>query len=378
MAQLTQTLKHILHGLGPSMPAPKPTDALRASLGAALGLALTAALLWLINPSTNLMQHPALIAPFGASTFLIFAVPNSPMAQPWAVVLGNAASALAAILILRAGLPVLPTAALAVMVAVLAMAALRAMHPPGGAVALATVLSAHPESLPGLHYLWLPIASGSLALVLIGIAWNHATGRRYPFRITSAPTPHDTKDPAPDRRFIPSPQILAASLTRLRLGSNLGVEDLARLIETAETEANARNLGPATAAQMMSRDLIQVAPDTPLPDLAESFRIHRFKTLPIRNPDGSFGGLVSQSALVGRADPGLTAQMLIDTAKRTATPDTPLSELITLLADGGQQAVAVLEGARLVGLITRSDMIALLSGHMSHPSPDAPLRRQPE
>jgi CBS domain-containing membrane protein len=364
MAQLSKTLKHILHGLGPSMPAPKPTEALRSGLGAALGLALTAAVLWLLNPSASLMTHPTLIAPFGASSFLIFAVPNSPMAQPWAVVLGNIASALAAIVILHAGLPALPAAATAVMLAVFAMAALRAMHPPGGAVALATVLSAQADHLPGLPYLLLPVASGSLALVLLGIAWNHATGRRYPFRIAAAPARHGTKDNAPDRRFIPSPEVLAATLTRLRLGSNLGVEDLARLIETAETEANARNLGPTNAAQMMSRDLIQIAPNTKLPDLAESFRSHRFKSLPIRNPDGSFGGLVSQSALVGRADPNLSARQLLDTSTRTATQHTPLAELIALLADGGQQAIPILEGTTLIGLITRSDMIALLSGHM--------------
>ncbi|MDB5657942.1 MAG: hypothetical protein JWS10_557 [Cypionkella sp.] len=364
MAQLITALKHLLHGLGPSMPAPMPTEALRAATGAAFGLTLTAAILWLLNPTASLMAHPALIAPFGASAFLIFAVPNSPMAQPWSAVIGNTASALAAILILHTSLPQLPTAALAVMLAVLAMAALRAMHPPGGAVALATVLSAHPDSLPGLHYLLLPVASGSIALIALGIAWAHATGRRYPFRLTAEPPQHGTKDPAPDRRFIPSPEVLAATLTRLRLGSNLGVEDLARLIETAETEANARNLGPASAAQMMSRDLIQVAPETPLPDLAENFRSHRFKTLPIRNSDGSFGGLVSQAALVGRADPSLTAQMLADPDTRFATPATPLAELITLLADGSQQAVPILDGRTLVGLITRSDMIALLSGHM--------------
>ncbi|WP_054008355.1 HPP family protein [Cypionkella psychrotolerans] len=357
-------LKHFLHSLGPAMPAPKAVEALRAGTGAAIGLGLAAALLWLLDPTANMIDHPLLIAPFGASAFLIFAVPNSPMAQPWSAVLGNSVSALAAILILHAGLPVLPAAALAVMLAVLAMAALRAMHPPGGAVALATVLSAHPDALPGLQYLLLPVASGSLALVGLGIAWAHATGRRYPFRIAPEPTQHGTKDPAPDRRFIPSEQVLAATLTRLRLSANLGVEDLARLIETAETEANASHLGPTTADQMMSRDLIQVAPDTPLPVLAESFRGHRFKTLPVRNPDGSFGGLVSQSALVGRAEPNLTAHQLIESDLRSASPQTPLAELIALLADGGQQAVPVLEANRLVGLITRSDMIALLSGHM--------------
>ncbi|MES2432315.1 MAG: HPP family protein [Pseudomonadota bacterium] len=365
MAELIMNrLSKILHSLGPSMPAQSATEALRAGIGAALGLTLTAAVLWLLNPSANILTHPALIAPFGASAFLIFAVPNSPMAQPWAVMLGNAASALAAIVILRTGLPTLPTAAFSVLLAVLAMATLRAMHPPGGAVALATVLSAHPDTLPGLHYLLLPVASGSLALVGLGILWAHATGRRYPFRVAPEPTQHGTKDPAPDRRFIPSEQVLAATLTRLRLSTNLGVEDLARLIETAETEANASHFGPTTAADMMSRDLIQVAPDTTLPDLAASFRNHRFKTLPVRNPDGSFGGLVSQSALVGRADAALTAHQLIDSDLRSATPQTPLAALIPLLTDGNQQAIPVLEADRLVGLITRSDMIALLSGHI--------------
>lgn len=364
MANMIPAVKRLLQGFGPSMPAPRPSEALRAATGAALGLALTAALLWLLHPAGNAMTHPALIAPFGASAFLIFAVPNSPMAQPWAVVLGNTISGLAAILMLQTGLAVLPAAAFAVLLAVLAMASLRALHPPGGAVALATVLSAHADALPGLPYLALPVASGSLALVALGIAWNSATGRRYPFRVAPDPTPHGTKDPAPDRRFIPSEQVLAATLTRLRLASNLGVEDLARLIEAAETAANASHLGPATAAQMMSRDLIQIAPDTPLPALAASFRDHRFKTLPVRNADGSFGGLVSQSALVGLADPTLTAAMLIDSDLRSATPQTPLAALIPLLAHGTQQAIPVLEGPQLVGLITRSDMIALLSGHM--------------
>ncbi|MEO5614001.1 MAG: CBS domain-containing protein, partial [Cypionkella sp.] len=127
---------------------------------------------------------------------------------------------------------------------------------------------------------------------------------------------------------------------------------------------NARNLGPTNAAQMMSRDLIQVSPSTLLPDLADNFRSHRFKTLPIRNPDGSFGGLVSQSALVGRADPDLTARQLIDADTRAAAPQTPLAELIALLADGGQQSIPILDGTSLVGLITRSDLIALLSGHI--------------
>ena len=106
------------------------------------------------------------------------------------------------------------------LLAVLAMAALRAMHPPGGAVALATVLSAQANHLPGLHYLMLPVASGSIALVVLGVAWNarHRSALSVPHQ---PPNPRHTapKTRAPDRRFIPSPEVLAATLTRLRLGA---------------------------------------------------------------------------------------------------------------------------------------------------------------
>lgn len=350
-------LIRILHGFGPVMPRPGGPEALRAAVGAGVGLLITSLILGLLTYSGGLLDHPMLIAPFGASAFLIFVVPNSPMAQPWSCFIGNSVAALAAVAVLHTGLPALPAAALAVVLAVLAMSVLRAMHPPGGAVALATVLSATPEHIPGLGFVALPVAAGTFLLVAIGIACNQATGRKYPFRQPSQPA-HGTADQPPERRIAPSPQVLAAALTRLRMGSNLGVEDLARLIESA---ANATALGPITALQLMSRDLVAVVPDTALPDLVQRFRSHRFKTLPVIGHDGHYVGIVSQSALVGRADPDLRAGDLLDPHVKALAPATPLAEVIALMADGRQQVVPVVENHRLQGLITRSDLIALLS-----------------
>jgi CBS domain-containing membrane protein len=354
-------LRHLLHSLGPAMPHPRAMEALRAGLGAALGLALTALALWLVNGSQPaLLAHPLLIAPFGASTYLIFAVPNSPLAQPWSAVVGNTASALAGIALLQTGLPVLPTAALAVGLAVLAMAALRAMHPPGGAVALATVLAATPDHLPGWGFALFPVALGTLALVALGVIWNHATGRVYPFRQPAAPVPlpqSNTSLPA---------TLLASTLSRLRLDANLGVADLARLIEAAESEALARRLGPITAASVMTRDPVSVPPEMTLPALAALFRQHGFKSLPLRRADGSFGGLVHQQALIGIADSTLTAFDLAEPMAATVAPETALADLLRLTIEAKQQVLPVLQGHRLVGLITRSDMIALLSGHRPH------------
>ncbi|TXI00612.1 MAG: CBS domain-containing protein, partial [Pseudorhodobacter sp.] len=314
--------------LGPAIPRPPLAEAMRAGLGAGFGLGFAALGLWGITPETaDLLARPLLIAPFGASAFLIFAVPNSPLAQPWPVAVGNSLSALAALLVLQTGLAALPAAALAVTLAILAMAAARAMHPPGGAVALFTALAGPQDWTFALS----PVLAGSVLLVLAGIAWNRATGRAYPFR-QPAPSAHGTADPAPDRRHLPPPGALADLLSRLRLDANIGVEDLTRLITAAEAEAATRPLAGLTARHLMSRDLVTVAPSDSLPTLAAAFHRHRFKTLPMVR-EGRYLGLVAEEALVGVSDPILTAGALAHPAA-PASPDTPAAELVQRLADG--------------------------------------------
>lgn len=342
-------------GLGPAMPRPKFAEALRSGLGAGMGLGVSAGILWALAPQSQpLLPQPLLIAPFGATALLIFAVPNSPLAQPWAVVVGNVLSAGVALLLLQTGLPPLITACLAVTLAIFTMAAARALHPPGGAVALFTAL-AEPDLFP---FLLTPLLAGSLALVAAGVLWNRATGRTYPFRVVP-PSPHGTTDPAPNRRHLPPAGALADLLARLRLDANIGVEDLSRLITAAEAEATTRPLAGLTAAHLMSRDLTVVRPDTSLSDLTATFRAHGFKTLPVAD-QGRFVGLVAEAALMGIADPTLTAADLMRPAQ-TSPPAEPAAHLVQMLADGTQQAVPIVENGSLTGLVTRSDLIALLA-----------------
>ena len=349
-----------LRHFGPAMTAPSVTEAIRAAAGAAVGLLVCDLILWLASPGGAGLF--LLIAPFGASAFLVFVVPNSPLAQPWSVLAGNTLAALAALAVLEVTTDPLIAAPAAVAMAILSMAATRAFHPPAGAVALATVIAAQSAGFPGLSFALSPVLTGSAALVAAGILWNRATGRVYPFRQPPAPSPHGTADPAPDRRLGLAPAELAHLLDRLRMSPNIGVEDLARVLTAAETEAAAHHLGHLTAAGIMSRDLVTASPGDRLPDLAETFRAHRFKTLPVSD-HGRYAGLVDQSALLGLTDPSTTAA---DLARPVATlpPSATAAELMDLLADGHQQAVPILDGPHLAGLVTRSDLIALLSARL--------------
>jgi CBS domain-containing membrane protein len=109
------------------MPAPSARETARAAIGAALGLFLADLILWLLGGAgTPMMTTALLIAPFGATAFLIFSVPASPFAQPWSAVVGNTVSALCALGVLQMGLPMVPAISVAVLLAMVAMSLTRA------------------------------------------------------------------------------------------------------------------------------------------------------------------------------------------------------------------------------------------------------------
>ena len=364
-------------GLAPAMAGPKAVDLARAGFGAGLGLLLAGLALHGIGLGW-------LIAPFGASAVLVFAVPNSPLAQPWSVVVGNTASALVALAMIGALPPADWVVPLAVALAIVTMLALRALHPPGGAVALLVALGGTGHGGATLA----TVAAGSALLVALGVLWNHGVGRVYPFRQPSQPGTHGTTDPAPEARIGLDPAELATILEDYRQSANLGVADLARLVGAAEQAAAARRMEGFTAADIMSRDLVTVGPDAALAHVADIFRKRGFTSLPVVGEEDRLLGLIFQIDLIRRAREDAFRQHhsfiralahLIDTHRKRppkaaeimeravpkVTADTPVGALLPLLADGGAEAVPVVEGDRIVGIVTRTDLVSALSQRLA-------------
>lgn len=162
-------------------------------MGAAIGIAVAAFLTRMTLGTAHAHADlPWLVAPLGASAVLVFAVPASPLAQPWAVIGGNLISATIGIttglwLGLHLGLPVL-AASLAVGAAIAVMITCRCLHPPGGACALLCALGAGMQGWSFTHLL--PILANVLALALIGWIFNTLTGHPWPHRHAPvSPTP---------------------------------------------------------------------------------------------------------------------------------------------------------------------------------------------
>jgi len=123
-------------------------------------------------------HYPLVVAPFGASTVLLFGAPSSPLAQPRNIVAGNTLGAIVSAACV-AWLGSAPwVMGLAVGLTIGLSQRLRCLHPPAGAVALLGVLlKAKPI------FVLSPILSGSLLLVGIAVLFHR-------LRPASAPYPH--------------------------------------------------------------------------------------------------------------------------------------------------------------------------------------------
>lgn len=373
---------HILKSLGPAVARVPTKEALRAGLGALIGLALTG--LFLLSPTVDLDLGLYLVAPFGASSVLLFAVPNSPLAQPWSAIVGNTVAAFVGVAVCLFVTDPALRIALAVGLAITATILCRAVHPPAGAVAMTAAMSPDAIAHLGFWFALTPIALGTIALVLLATLYARLTGRHYPFRQFEDPNIHGTADRNPIERLGLSEEELTGILERYRQSFNLGVEDLARLIGAAELQAAAHSSGPLTAQDIMSRNLVTVTSNAPLGEIADLFRQHHFTSLPVVGADQTFLGVIFQMHLISQArddalrlDRGfraafrrlldrnrerpMTAADIMSVASPRATGDTPIGALLPMMAEGDTDAVPVLEYGKIVGIVTRTDLVAALS-----------------
>ena len=124
----------------------------------------------------SVRNTPLLMAPFGATSVLIFGVPDSPLAQPRNVIGGNLVSALISLTILHLFGSSPWAIGLAVATCIALMQFTRTLHPPGGAIALVVMMTK-----ADWQFLLTPTLEGSIIMVLCAVVFNNlAEERTYP------------------------------------------------------------------------------------------------------------------------------------------------------------------------------------------------------
>lgn len=148
----------------------------RSVLGAFIGLGVTVVVGKWLGEWVGINEW--LMASLGASALLIFVLPSSPMAQPWAVIVGNVVSALVGVTCATYINDVLLALPIAVALSIMAMFILRCLHPPAAAVALIAILG----HVTVYRYAIFPVMFDSIVICLVASFYNTFTGKVYPTR----------------------------------------------------------------------------------------------------------------------------------------------------------------------------------------------------
>lgn len=175
-SRLQNQIKYYSFYLGGDQPQVLWRERIRSIFGAFIGLMLVVAAAKYLGELSGIYEW--LMASLGASALLVFALPQSPMSQPWAVIVGNTLSALVGISVLHVVEEPLLALPLAASLSILGMFMLRCLHPPAAAVSLIAVLG----HVMHYRYAFFPVMIDSVLLILAGAAYSNLTGKRYPNR----------------------------------------------------------------------------------------------------------------------------------------------------------------------------------------------------
>jgi len=349
------------------LPAPMMVsnpERTRAAIGGTVGIAITAFVSLLIAHALGLPTW--LVAPLGASAVLVFAIPSSPLAQPWSVVGGNTVSALMGLVVCNLIPDPVLAGALAVGGAIGAMFVLRCLHPPGGAMALLVVLT---------HtHVWtfalFPAFTNSVLLVAAGVAYNLLTKKTYPHVLA-------TGHPAtPSGLMRISEEDLAYAVGEEHELQVIAPDTLSRILERTEVRAWQRSVGDRTCADIMTSRVYTAHFGSHIREIWTQFSARDVKAIPVVDRKQRVHGILTPALIEAEAIKygGLDAMLAPQTDAHSEIPEAAVQVmsgdyitalktdradgLIPLFSKGDRRHVLVLdENRKLAGIISTSDMM---------------------
>ncbi|MFT3735275.1 MAG: HPP family protein [Rhodocyclaceae bacterium] len=385
LKQQLAKLRAGLKSLFPAMAGGDAEERIRACVGALLGILVTGFVGRAVAGEAGSL--PWLIAPMGASAVLLFAVPASPLAQPWSIIGGNLVASIVGVGC-HLALPDEPimAAGVAIGLAIGGMLALRCVHPPSGAVALTAVLGGPAVHKLGLGFVLAPVMLNSFCLLGMAIAFHHLCGRPYPQRARplSAAQKREHEISAASRAGF-SDSDLDEVLAGFPQMLDIRREDLQQLLQQAEAHAYKRRFGEVVCADIMARKVVYAEYATPLDEAWALMREHGIKALPVIDRARRVIGIVTQADFMKHAaadghehiasglrrllrrnrsthsdKPEAVGQIMSKPAQ-TAQTDLHITELVPLLGGDGHSHIPIVDDERrLAGIITQRDLIVAL------------------
>src|SRR6266545_3945727 len=107
--------------------------------------------------------------------------------------------------------------------------------------------------------------------------------------------------------------------------------------------------------EVMTSDVISVPEVSTIEDAARLLARYRISGLPVINAAGALVGLVTEYDLIAKQGP--TVADIMSRSVISVTEDTDVEEVAHLLTNRRIRRVPVLRGDRLVGIVSRSDLV---------------------
>lgn len=348
------------------------SERLRAVFGVTLGLLAMISFGLLLERYGSV--SPWIVASMGASACLLFVLPSSPMAQPWAVIGGSCISALVGIICTHFVHELILLIPLSVGVAILSMFALRCLHAPAAALALLIPLN----GLVEFSFVLFPVLGNAVLLVLCAVIYNSLTGKPYPHRSKASVGSSLIKKR--DRQI--EDEEISAVLERYNQVIDISKDDLANLISQVEHGAYQKKLQSILCRNIMTRDVMYVNMDSPLDQAWNLLRMRHVKALPVIDGARRVLGIITLEDFLKSAAvdfhqtfgqrirgfmrttvPGLgslpnAVGQVMSKPVRVISEDRNMLDLAEIFCGDGHHHIPVINDDRqLVGMITQSDFV---------------------
>lgn len=356
-------------------PTPPLSERIKSAVGTALGVAAVLCVTYL------LFEHQyAMLAAVGASAVIMFAIPHSPMAQPWSVIGGYFIAVSIGLLALYTMMPPIVGIAVAIVLVVLMTMTFKCLHPPAGAIVI-FVFNQNPVDFPASLTVVSSVMVAALLLVMLATLLNNlGLGRKYPQCLTEPiKNLHRTRDELPTIRTGVTHEDLDYALKKHGTYVDIQENELINLYESAIDHAFSRKMN-TLCGDIMARDIIAIDEAASLDDAWGLLHKHKIMALPVINKQRHVIGIItiadflkdvaSQSThyrvgleqlMAGSensvADTRPVSQIMTQPVI-TEQMDAPVSVLIKKLSDWGMHHVPIVNAQQeLVGMITQSDLI---------------------
>ncbi|KXO84332.1 hypothetical protein AYK86_07355 [Acinetobacter venetianus] len=358
---MSYTQSDWLNFLKPNYKVLPVKERILSGVGALCGLAISSLISWYVLGGINAWY----IAPMGASSVLLFAVPNSPLAQPWNVIIGNILAGVIGVTCTQLLADSTTAFSLAVGFAIFMMMTTDSLHPPSGAVAITAVLGGDAVHRLGFHFILYPVLLNSILLLLFAVFFNRLIGRHYPL---TAHLNERSKDPTPTQKVSIQPKDIEYALDHHTELLDISQYDLEKIILQAQVHANERSMSTFVCQDIMSRDVIRLHEEDDIYQALDKFKSVNLMSLPVVNAQEKLVGTLALYEVVewfkGATDPRNSWQHYVKQimSRRVVTvePSQPIQDLVPYFVEKSFNYIPVVEQERLIGIVSRADMIAAL------------------